>query len=99
MPPAWYYACLGQSYRLTEQYDKAIDEYEKGLRVVPDNSFCLLGLAETYSLAGRQEDARKTAAQLLRLSPKFSVEAWAKIYKDPAVQEQMINALRKAGLN
>jgi len=34
----------------------------------------------------------------LKLNPKFSAEAWAKQYKDPAVQEQTFNALRQAGL-
>ena len=86
MPPAFYYGWLGNSYRLTDQYDKAIAILEKGLRVQPDNAVCLMHLAAAYSLAGRQEDARKTAAEFLRLNPKFSLEAWAKmLYKDPAV--------------
>jgi adenylate cyclase len=98
MPPAGLYAWLGISYRLMDQYDKAIAILEKGLRVQPDNRACLLQLTATYSLAGRQEDARKTAAEFLRLNPKFSVEVMANFYKDPAVAEKLINALRKAGL-
>ncbi len=98
MPPVWYYSSLGTSYRLTEQYDKAIAEYEKGLKSQPDNAHCLLSLAATYSLAGRQEDASRTAAEFRRLNPTASVEAWAKIFKDPAVQDRLINALRQAGL-
>ncbi len=98
MPAAFQYAWLGLSYRLTHQCDKAIAILEKGLRVQPDNTSCLLNLVAAYSESGRQEDARKTAAEFLRLNPKFSVEAFAKIYKDPAVAEQLINALRKAGL-
>jgi tetratricopeptide (TPR) repeat protein len=66
MPPAWYYAYLGISYGLTEQYDKAIAEFEKGLRVAPDYGLCLLGLAASYSLAGREKEARKTVSELLR---------------------------------
>jgi adenylate cyclase len=98
MPPAYYYGFLGTSYRLTNQNDKAIATLEKGLRAQPENMICLLGLTAAYSQAGRQEEARKTADEFLRLNPKFSVEAHAKIYKDPAVAEQLINALRKAGL-
>ena len=78
MPPAFYYAFLGTSYRLMNQYDKAIAILEKGLRLQPDNTRCLIILAAAYSQAGRQEDARKTAAEFLRLNPKFSVEALAK---------------------
>jgi adenylate cyclase len=98
MPWAYLYGWLGNSYRLTNQNDKAIAILEKGLRVQADNSVCLIVLAAAYSQGGRQEDARKTAAEFLKLNPKFSVEAFAKLYKDPAVAEQLINALRKAGL-
>jgi adenylate cyclase len=98
MPPAYYYSWLGMGYRLTNQNDKAIATLEKGLRVQPENMMCLLGLTAAYSQAGREEDARKTAVEFLRLNPKFSVEAYAKMYKDAAVAEQLIDALRKAGL-
>jgi adenylate cyclase len=98
LPPALYYAWLGVSHMLLKQYDKAIDVFRKGLEIQPDNAVGLVHLAATYSLAGRQEDASKTAAQFLKLNPKFSLETWAKQYKDPAVREQLVNALRQAGL-
>ncbi len=98
LPRAYQYAWLGVSHMLMNQNDTAIAILEKGLRVQPDNNVCLVHLTAAYSQAGRQEDARKTAAEFLRLNPKFSVEAWAKLYKDPAVQERLIGALRKAGL-
>jgi adenylate cyclase len=98
MPPAYYYGWLGIGYRLTNQFDKAIATLEKGLRVQPGHTICLIQLAAAYSLAGRQEDARKTADEFLRLNPKFSVGVLAKFYKDPAVAEQLIDALRQAGL-
>ena len=87
MPPAWYHAYLGRSYTFTEQYDKAIAEFEKGLRVAPDYATCLLGLAVTYSMAGREKEARKTVSELLRLNPRLSLEHLEKViqYKDPAV--------------
>jgi adenylate cyclase len=98
MPPAVHYAWLGISYRLMGQYDRAIAVVEKGLRVQPDNIACLLQLIAANSLAGRQEDARKTATEFIRLNPKFSTEVFAKLYKDRAVREQLIEAWRKAGL-
>jgi adenylate cyclase len=98
MPPALYYGWLGSSYRLINRNDKAIAILEKGLRVQPDHMVCLINLTAAYNLAGRQEDARKTAAEVLRLNPKFSVAALAKLYKDPAVAEQLVEALRQAGL-
>ncbi len=79
------------------EYDKAIAILEKGLRVQPDNTACLIYLTAAYSLAGRQEDARKTAAEFLRLNPKFSVEAFAKNYKDPAVQNNWLMPCARPG--
>jgi hypothetical protein len=57
-------------------------------------------MAATYSLAGREEEARAAAAEVLRLNPKFSLEHLAKIapYKNQADLEKFINPLRKAGL-
>jgi adenylate cyclase len=97
IPTAIQYAWLGAGYMFTNQYDRAIAILKKGLQVQPDNALCLIHLVATYSLAGRQEDASKTAAEFLKFNPKFSVEAWAKGYNDPAVQERLINALRQAG--
>ncbi len=98
IPPPVYYAWVGNSYTLMGEYDKAIASLEKGLRMQPDNTVCLMNLTAAYGLAGRQEDARKTATEFLKLNPKFSPEAWAKTYKDPAVQERLIGALHQAGL-
>jgi adenylate cyclase len=100
IPPAVYYWVLGESYRLTEQNDKAIAEFEKGLQRHPDHAFCLMWLAATYSMVGRKKESRKTALELLRVNPKFSLEHWDKmgLYKDPAVTKRFIDALRKAGL-
>jgi adenylate cyclase len=98
MPPAFQYSILGCSYMLTNQNDKAIGALEKGLRVQPDNTPCLVLLAAAYAEANSGEDARKTAAELLRLNPKISAEIYARRYKDPATRERLIDALRKAGL-
>jgi adenylate cyclase len=100
IPPAVYYWVLGESYRLTEQYDKAIAEFEKGLQRHPDHAFCLMWLTATYSMAGREKESRKTALELLRVNPKFSLERWEQmaLYKDPAVKKRFVDALRKAGL-
>jgi len=98
IPPAIHYAWLGAGYMFTNQYDRAIAILKKGLQVQPDNTLCLIHLVATYSLAGRQEDASKTAAEFLKFNPKFSAEYWAKGYDDQAVAEKLINALRQAGL-
>ena len=82
---------------LTDQYDKAIAEFEKGLQVQPDQPVCLIHLTATYSMAGREEDARKTVSEFLRLNPKFSLEPLAKVYKDPAVKNDWLMPCARLG--
>jgi adenylate cyclase len=56
--------------------------------------------ADAYAMAGRYEEARAEAAEVLRLNPKFSLEVHRQRMpiKDPAVLDRHIVALRKAGL-
>ena len=98
--PSWYFLNFGHSYRLTEQYQEAIAQYKKALRIAPNNIMAHLNLAGTYSLSGRGEEARAEAEEVLRLNPKFSLESFAKTlpFKNQAQIDRYIEALRKAGL-
>jgi hypothetical protein len=51
-------------------------------------------------MCGREEEARETAAGVLRINPNFSCEYFAKKlpYKNKADLDLYIGALRKAGL-
>jgi len=53
-----------------------------------------------YSSLDRIEDARAAASEVLKLSPNFSVEHFARAmpYKNETDREFMAEALRKAGL-
>ncbi len=66
----------------------------------PDDMRAHTGLAATYSLSGREEEASGAAAEVLRLDPKFSLEHVAKAlpFKDKTDTELYIDSLRKAGL-
>jgi len=59
-----------------------------------------LVLAVAASEAGREEEARAAAAEVLRINPQFSLEVMRQTwpYKDSAVVERHLAALRKAGL-
>ena len=91
---------LGHAYRTTGRYEEAVSEYKKALQRAPDNIFAHLGLAATYSMMGREQEARAEAAEVLRINPKFSVDSFAKILrnKDQSGVDKLVNALRKAGL-
>ena len=98
--PPFYLFQLGEAYRYTGRYEEAIAAYKRALTRNPDLLPAHLGLAVIYSELGREEEARAEAAEVLRLNPKYSLEVLRQMspYKDPAVLERMIAALRKAGL-
>lgn len=66
----------------------------------PNNICAHTGLASTYSLMGREKEARAEVAEVVRINPKFSLDFFAKTsaLKDRSVIGNMISALRKAGL-
>jgi adenylate cyclase len=100
IPPARCLINLGACYRVLGQYEEAIAIYMKILQKQPDQVLARLGLAATLILAGREDEARTQAAELLRIDPKFSLERFAKTltYKNQAEIDRCVEALRKAGL-
>jgi adenylate cyclase len=72
------------------------------MRTVPnyDNIFAHVGLTATYSLMGREKEARAEAAEVLRINPKFTTDYYVKTlpYKDQSVIDSLVDACRKAGL-
>jgi len=91
---------LGGAYRVTGRFEEAVSEYKKALQRAPDSIFAHLGLAATYSIMGREHEARAEVAEVLRINPKFSLDSYAKrlTFKDKSVADNFIGALRKAGL-
>ena len=96
----WYFLHLGHSYRFLGRYDEAIAVYQKAIQLSPKNLIAHLGLTCAYSLSGRDKEASVHAAEVLRISPDFSLDRFAEKlpFKNQAEKERYINALRKAGL-
>jgi hypothetical protein len=67
---------------------------------VPSPTSLHFGLALTYSLSGRDEEARAEAGEVPRTNPQFSVESYAKKmpFNNQTALDRWIEALRKAGL-
>jgi adenylate cyclase len=82
------------------RYEEAIAAFKRALTrrnpILPAHQF----LATIYSRLGREEEARAEVAEILRISPNFSLEVLRQRlpYKDPAVLERFLDGLRKAGL-
>ncbi|MDD1766796.1 MAG: tetratricopeptide repeat protein [Candidatus Methanomethyliaceae archaeon] len=85
---------------MTGRFNEALWAFKKALQVSPDNIMAHTALAATYSMMGRKNEARAEAEEVLRLNPKFSLDYFAKIsvYKEQSVIDNIIDALRKAGL-
>jgi adenylate cyclase len=101
LPPNSILRRYGMLLRALERYDEAIALFKKTIEEDPKRSlFSYLALAVTYSLAGREEEARETAKEVLRINPRFSVKHWEKItpMKDPTCIQRTASAMRKAGL-
>jgi TolB-like protein/cytochrome c-type biogenesis protein CcmH/NrfG len=99
-PPGWYLYNLAMAFRDMGRYEEAISACKKVFHREPKNVIARLVLAATYSLSGREEEARAEAAEILRIDPKFSLERLAKTrpHKNQANTKSYIDALRKAGL-
>ena len=100
MPPVYYYSYLGMTNNVLEQYEQALDAYNKGSKLNPNYLYNRIGLAETYSLLGKDEQAKIASKEVLKLHPAFSVKyhIQAMQYKNQGDEERFISALCKAGL-
>jgi tetratricopeptide (TPR) repeat protein len=98
--PPLYIQVLGMAYHQAWHHDEAIATLKRVLVYNPDSIAAHLGLTCIYSDAGRDEEARAQAAEVLRVNPNFMTEVWKRnqFFKDPAEMERHINNLRKAGL-
>jgi adenylate cyclase len=97
--PVIYQIPLGWAYFLARRYEEAIAVEKKVLSHNRNMLDSHLVLAISYSELGREE-ARAEAAEVLRLSPNYSLEVIRQTWpiKDPAQLERILAALRKAGL-
>jgi tetratricopeptide (TPR) repeat protein len=98
--PSIAFNILGFAYLVAGQYEEATLALKKALSHNPNLLPAHMNLAVVYSERGQREEARAETAEVLRLSPHVSLDAWKQRlpFKDPAVLERYLAALRKAGL-
>jgi len=98
--PTGLYLNLGHALRMTGKFEEAASAYRKSIQRSPDNILTHVSLAATYSMMGREKEARAEAAEVIRINPKFSLDLFAKrqVYKDQSEVNKLVDALRKAGL-
>jgi adenylate cyclase len=93
---------LGHAFRNAGRFEEAVSAYKKGIQRAPDFIVAHVGLGTTYSLMGREKEARAEAKEVLRINPNFSLDHFTrtglKSYKDQSEIDKIVNAMRKAGL-
>lgn len=94
--PDWYLWNIAAARYLSGQYTEALALLEK----MADLGSAYRLLAATYAQLGRLEDARRAAAELLKLNPEFSIERYGSRapYRDKALLARYVEGLRLAGL-
>jgi adenylate cyclase len=102
--PAIYLALLAPSYILAGRYQEAIETselmLERSRKGEINPLFAHVFLAEAYVGLGQMDKAREQAEDVLKIDPNFSLESEKRLtaFKDPAIGERRLAALRKAGL-
>lgn len=89
-----------QAYILVGRYEEAIEAAKLALKAEPKYLFAHLFIIESCMALGREKEARTSAAELLRIYPNSSFASIInrRPFKDPAVNNRLINTLRKAGI-
>ena len=82
------------------QVETAVTILKRAVTRTPDYLFAHLHLVVTYSEEGHEQEAHEEAAEILRIQPNFSVAKLGQLlpFKDPAVLNRYLAALRQAGL-
>jgi adenylate cyclase len=99
LPTANYFVHLAFAYRDSGQYEKAIKAAKKALQREPNTQSPYIHMTISYIRLGREEEARASAAEILRINPRFSLESYGKILPlSQPVADRVVEDLRKAGL-
>ena len=97
---AFTFINFGHALRNAGRFEEAVPAYKRGIQRAPDNIIGHIGLGATYSLMGREKEARAEAQEILRINPLFTVDHLYKTsaWKNVSEVDKVVNALRKAGL-
>jgi len=100
IPPFRSLLRIADAYASIGQYEEAIATYKKIIQKEPHQVFAHLHLAVTLMLAGKEDEARAEATEVMRLDPQFSLERFARSrpLKNQLDIDREVAALRKAGL-
>jgi adenylate cyclase len=99
-PPVTSSGIIGLANYMLKRYGEALRWFRETALRLPNYPVAHLWLASAYAQLGQLEEARKEAAEVLRINPGFTIEGYKRIlvYKDPKDVEHRLDGMRKAGL-
>ena len=100
IPPDSYVQQLALVYFQAGDCKEAIAACDKGLKRDPEHLVSHIIMAAVYGSCGKEKEAMKEGTEVLRISPKFTVESYMRNipYKNPSDRDRVAQGLRKAGL-
>jgi adenylate cyclase len=98
---AWYYFPLGKAYMESDRWGEAVEAFREGIAQNPNFIGFHLALAAIYAEWGKEKDARYEISEVLRISPRFSLELFRQMapIRNPDDLDRMVGLLGKAGLS
>jgi adenylate cyclase len=99
-PLIWSTSWLGFAHYMLRRYGEAVRLLRECASRLPNLQWPHLWLAAALAQAGQLEEARREAAEVLRINPGFTIESWNRlnVFRDPRDAEHRVDGLRKAGL-
>jgi len=89
---------LGIAYLLADRSADAVRTLERSLERNQTDAYANAVLAAAYAEAGRQTDARRQAASVRELNPRFESADFGSLLRNPELRTKLAAALNKAGL-
>lgn len=96
---AEYYAIRAMAYRRQEQYEKALEQVNLGLKLDPENTSCMRQQAIVYLLKGQFDKAQEAAGEAYTLYPNSYETAYTYaltclVNKDAEEYETVVSNLK-----
>src|SRR4030043_483731 len=88
------------AYRIVGRYEDAFQHAKMAVERNPKSQLAKIALAAESILTGGEDEAHTAAAQVLKISPTFSLEQYGRTlpFKDKSQVDLVTDALRKAGM-
>jgi adenylate cyclase len=90
----------GHALYILGRYGEAVAPLQENIRYMPKLILARIWLAAVQVSLGQHDAAHRTADEILRLSPGFTLDRWPafNLYRDAAERPRIISRLREAGL-